>query len=551
MSLKEGIEQYKKDISFSLEPIKKLLSSVNKVLAQFERRSGEISDQQADIEANIHSAINVLHQVLDSRRTELIGCLHQLTQKKLKDLAAQRDHVETIHAQLKSHLYNMENSAETECRSITDMLKKMTVVKQVKELTITVQPATLQPNTEADIYYSASDDITALCRQFGQVALASGSPDPSNCYISGKGLEVAEVGQKATAFLQMLNSTCEPCNLARALECKLVSDITGDDIAGSFKKLVGHNRYEISYQPTTKGWHQLHITIEGLHVRGSPFSVAVTSSSISEPIHSIGGVEGPWGIALNHKGEIVVSERGGRDRISVFSPSGRKIRTNRVSGLGGLLGDGSGNLHGLTCDGDGSIIVGEVKKHSIRKYSFEGCLLASVGSEGDRKLQFNGPVDIAFNTTNNKVYVADCCNHRIQVLNSDLTLSAIFGQHGQIKGQFRYPNGITCDGAGNVYVADKNNHRIQVFTAKGKFLRMFGRHGKGSGKLLWPIGVAIDPSNTHVYVSDNGNQRISVFTVEGQFVTLFNCGFYPCGLAVDSCGVVYVCNHDGNSVHAY
>ena len=129
----------------------------------------------------------------------------------------------------------------------------------------------------------------------------------------------------------MFNSTGEPCNPAKALECKLVSDITGADIAGSFKKLAGHNQYEISYQPTIKGKHQLRITADGQHVRGSPFSVAVTSSRSGQPIHSIDGVEGSYSIAINHNGEIVVSETGGRDRISVYSPSsGKKIRTIRT-----------------------------------------------------------------------------------------------------------------------------------------------------------------------------------------------------------------------------
>ena len=534
--MKEGFEQYKKEISSSLEPIKKLLSSVDEALTQFERRNGEISDQRAAIEADIHTAINEIHQVLDIRRTELIGCLHQLTQRKLKDLAAQRDSVETIHAQLKSCLDYMEKSIETERQS--DALKmKTTVVKQVKGLTTTVQPATLQPNTEADIGFSASADITPSCRQFGRVALPSGSPDPSKCLISGKGLEVAEVGQKATAILQVFNSTGEPCNPAKALECKLVSDISDAQVAGSFKKLVGHNQYEISYQPTIKGQHQLHITVEGQHIRGSPFSIAVTSFNFGQQINSIYGVEGPLGVTINHNGEIVVSERG-RDRISVYSPSGKKIRTIRVSGLG-LLGDGSNNLLGLTCDGDGNIIVGEDKKHSIRRYSHEGKLLASVGSQGTGQLQFNYPRDIAFNTTIKKVYVADCDNHRIQVLNSDFTFSATFGERGQDKGQFRYPSGITCDSAGNVYVADGDNHRIQVFTAQGELFRMFGRYGKGRGELTRPQGIALDSSNDHVFVSDYGNKCISVFTVEGQFVTSFDCGFIPCGLAVDNCGVVY------------
>ena len=544
MLLEKSFERYRNDVVSSIEPIKKLVSSVEEVLAQFEKRNGEISDQRAAIEADIHTAINELHQVLDVRRTELIGCLHQLTQRKLKDLAAQRDHVETIHAQLKSCLEYMD-SIDTERQS--DALKvRMIVVKQVKELTTTVQPATLQPNTEVDIGFSASADITASCRQFGLVALPSGLPDPSKCKAIGKGLEIAEVRQKATAILQVFNSTGEPCNPAKALECKLVSDITDADVLGSIKKLSKPSQYEISYQPTIKGRHQLHITVEGQHIRGSPFRIAVASPVLEHSLmHCMFGIEKPWGIAINHKGEIVVSEKG---RISVFSPSGKKIQTIHTSRFL-FLSDGR-SLCGLTCDGDGNIIAGEDKKHSIRKYSPEGQLLVSVGTEGTGQLQFQEPVDIAFNTTNNCVYVLDRGNHRVQVLNSDFTFSSAFGVEGLNEGQFQVPYAIACNSAGNVYVADSANHRVQVFTAEGKFLRTFGSHGEGRGELNWPIGVAIDPSNDRVYVSENLNQRVSVFTSEGQFVGSFYCDFFPHGLAVDS-GVVYVCDGFNNCVRVF
>ena len=168
-----------------------------------------------------------------------------------------------------------------------------------------------------------------------------------------------------------------------------------------------------------------------------------------------------------------------------------------------------------------------------------------MGTGGTGLLQFKDPRDIAINTRNNKVYVADCCNHRIQVLNSDLTFSTTFGKQGEGKGQFNYPSGITCDSAGNVYVADSRNHRVQVFTAEGKFLRMFGKWGTGRGELRYPVGIALDPSSKHVYISESDNHRISVFTCEGQFVTSFGAdvvGFEPLELAVDNYGVVYVCD---------
>ena len=45
-------------------------------------------------------------------------------------------------------------------------------------------------------------------------------------------------------------------------------------------------------------------------------------------------------------------------------------------------------------------------------------------------------------------------SHCVQVMNSDLTFSSIFGKEGSGKGQFSSPRGIACDSTGKVYVAD-------------------------------------------------------------------------------------------------
>ena len=323
-----------------------------------------------------------------------------------------------------------------------------------------------------------------------------------------------------------------------------MSEITGATAIGSFKRLEGQNRYEISYQPTIKGRHQLHISIQGQPIRESPFDPAVTSSiaNLGAPIHTIAEVEDPFGIAINHRGEIVVSELDSC-HISTYTPSGRKVQTIDLKDLEPL---------GIALDREGNIIVGT--NNSIRKYSPEGQLLASVDTKGTGRLQLEDLRDIAVNTTNNKVYIADSENGCIQVLNSDLTFSATFGKEGEDKGQISYPSAVTCDSAGNVYVADTANNRIQVFTAEGKFLRMFGKSGNGRGELNCPAGIALDPSNKHLYVSELKNHRVSVFTCEGQFVTSFGTDvarFDPCGLAVDNCGVVYVCSCDFSGIQIF
>ena len=543
--LNTAFEKHKGQMTASLGLMEQQLTTVKKALAHFESRCGEISDQRAAIEADVHKRFRKLREMLDVRETEVIGQLHQLTQRKLKSLAVQRDQIETLLARLGSCVGFVRESLETG-RQAEVLMMKTAAVKQVKELTTTFSPDLLEPSKKADMTFSAPTNFVAACQKYGQVS-AQGFPDPSQCHATGKGTEAAVVGETATALLQANDFRGQPCeDPILSLECELVSELTGTRTPGSVVSR-GESQYEISYQPTTKGRHQLHIKVERQHIRSSPFYVSVKTpvEKLGTPILTLDGVKEPWGVAINQRGEVVVTERGAC-RVSVFSASGEKLRSfgSRGSGQGQFEGPS-----GVAVDGEGNILTADTNHH-IQKFTSEGQFLTAVGTESSGHLQFNYPRGIAFNASNNKLYVTE--NHRVQILNSNLTFSSAFGQRGSGKGQFYTPCDIACDRTGKVYVADTNNQRVQVFTAEGKFLRMFGKYGGGWGQLNCPTGIAVDSSDM-VYISDQGNQCVSVLTTEGVFVKSF--GRYwqpgqlvsPHGLCVDST-VVYVCDRDNNRV---
>ena len=131
----------------------------------------------------------------------------------------------------------------------------------------------------------------------------------------------------------------------------------------------------------------------------------------------------PEGVAINQRGEVVVTEYGGHC-VSVFSPSGEKLRSF------GTHGSSQGQFdspYGVGVDGEGNILVADFFNYRTQKFTAEGQFLAAVGTYGSGPLQFSYPTDTAFNTSNNKVYVAGNGNHHVQVLNSDLTFSSSFG----------------------------------------------------------------------------------------------------------------------------
>ena len=546
----DAFQKHKEILVTSLQPVERQLDTVTKSLQQLDTQCQQITDQRETLVENIHKTIQQLQEALEVRKTELIDQLDQITQWKLKTIAAQRDQVELVQTQLSSCLEFVKESLRTGSEGEILAMKKP-VVKQVEEITAEFKVQVLVPQERADIRFSAcTPELTQTCQQFGKVY--SHPVSPERCYATGKGLEVATAGEQASITLYAIDADGKECEQPLVnTSCELVSDAGGYTVKAAVQKKE-KNKYTISYQPTHRGRHQLHIKVEGVPIRESPFVVIVVKNLIT-PIRTIGGVNIPYGVAVNQRGEIIVAEYGGHC-ISIFSPSGEKIRTF------GSKGSAQGQFNeprGVAVDGDGNILVVDRCNHRIQKFTADGKFLTAVGQNGRKDLEFKYPVGVTINHRNRKVYISDRYNHRIQILNADLTFSSSFGSHGSGDGNFNYPWDVAFDSTGNVYVADTEGHCIQVFTAEGKFLKKFGKYGSRDGELNFPSSVSID-SDDIVYVTELDNHRVSMFTSEGQFLRSFGTtgkepGQFnkPCGIAVDRDGPVYVSDRNNNRIQIF
>ena len=365
---------------------------------------------------------------------------------------------------------------------------------------------------------------------------------PENCYTTGINLNIAELGEVATATLHVVDDKGKASPVpTESLTCELVSSDPCRKVGCVIEKREA-NHYKISYRATSRGRHQLHIKVDGDHIKGSPFPIAVIKK-LGTPIKTILDVKQPWGVSVNQR-RVIVGENGA-NCVSVFSSTGKKLLSFGSHGSGPGQFNG---IHGVAVDDDGNFFVVDQNNHRIQKFTSDGKFIIAIGKEGSKQLQFNGPRGIVIHPLSKKVYVTDNGNHRIQILNPDLTFFRSFGSYGNGNGQFKNPSGITVNNTGNMYVTDTNNHRIQVFTAVGEYLKTFGQYGKGNGELNAPSGISMD-SDDIAYVSEQNNNRVSVFTCEGKFLTSFGAlgsrpGEFsnPCGIAVDKDGVIFVCD---------
>ena len=372
--------------------------------------------------------------------------------------------------------------------------------------------------------------------------------DPSKCVAEGPGIRSAETNSTTTFTVSVKDHLNKPCTHPHQLTTTLRSLVDGS-VVETTQTSKDEATYEVQYTATQRGRHQLSVAVNGVEIHGSPFAVfiEIPPTQLGTPVQVIEGLNEPFCIAINSDSELIVSEQVGH-RISVYTRRGEKKHEF------GSSGKGKGEFMlptGVAVDkSDGCIFVADSSINRIQKFTRDGHFMKLVGGPGPMRgsgpMQFNYPWGLKLN--NNKLYVCDADNHRIQVFDTELNyITSIGGGWGSGPGQFNVPCDVSFDDSSMLHVADCINDRIQVLDQDGKYVREYSQRGSDLGQLSWPAFIHVD--HDYVYVSELSNNCVSVFTTSGRFVrTIGRLGSGPGelrgsrGVVVDTDGFVYVCD---------
>ena len=73
--------------------------------------------------------------------------------------------------------------------------------------------------------------------------------------------------------------------------------------------------------------------------------------------------------------------------------------------------------------------------------------------------------------------------------------------------------GIAIDSNNRVYVVDKINSRVQMFDNTGNYLSSWGSDGKGPQQLHKPEDIAVNNQGEDIYITDTRNSRVQILQV--------------------------------------
>ncbi|MDG1890837.1 MAG: hypothetical protein P8L18_05950 [Verrucomicrobiota bacterium] len=212
----------------------------------------------------------------------------------------------------------------------------------------------------------------------------------------------------------------------------------------------------------------------------------------------------PKGMCVDMDGNIVVVEPH-YARVNHFTSMGKLLFQ------WGVKGKQKGALtfpRAATVQSSGKLVIGEYQSaERIQWFSRDGSkFLGTVGTAGHLDGQFNRPEGLASNERDD-IFVADSCNHRIQVLDAEGKWLRSFGTAGQDHGELSYPYDVKVDRANHLFVCEFGNSRIQIFDPEDRSVEILGGPGDAPGQFNNPWSIALD-SKGNLYVADSANHRV-------------------------------------------
>ncbi|XP_058957432.2 E3 ubiquitin-protein ligase TRIM71-like [Pocillopora verrucosa] len=556
--LEEAASERKIQVKSVIETQKKNIEHKKNVIADLERQCNQIEARGNAVKRDIHNFAQNLVAVIEIKKKEMLN-------KADKQIKESLGCVRTQQCEVKRRVERLETAVE----------KAETLLKRCTNAEITQIDKSLNtvlPEEVSDVGKQTAFDLEGL-RQFRfkenktlldslnsdgigsfQTYVTNACADRSSA--KGKGINEAIVGLESNFLLKTRNAEGEQCYNQRDSVTVEIKNQQGHDCATEVRlKDEKDGSYKARYFLKDTGKCQVSVKINEEHIRGSPFPVKPKprqfrhALSFGQQGSSVGMQCSPYGVAVNERDEIVVSDIDNH-RVQVFSGDGTYLRSF------GRKGDKQGELNrpiGIAFDKNSRSIVVDYENNRVQLFNEQGEYLSQFGAKGNLDHQLNRPLGLFVDRKGN-IIIADkgnkviktfspsgqflyklgegegegftsplhCIQYDKYLIVSDASENCIkvfdingnflykFGNEGNRDGEFNSPRFLSVNKAGHLMVCDRDNHRVQVFELSGKFITKFGQKGSGPGEFMFPTSTAI-LSDGRIVVADWLNHRIQLF----------------------------------------
>ena len=534
--LQDAANERKLRLESVLESQKEKALRKRNMITRLQSECNEIEEQVACVKKSAQNLVDNLMRIIEAKKQELFKEVEDKAQEVIERLVEQQSEVE----------YKLRR-IETSIEETERFLKRSTNAEIVQFNTVFQEEVTGEAGlVDCDrkdlghFVFFANKSLMAKANSEGVGSLKQiiSQTKSRNSKAEGKGITEVTVGLEAQFVLTTRNTDNEQCYE----QCDIVTvEIRNDDGREcATEAQVQDNKdgsYNISYFAKEAGTCQTSVIVNGEHVSDSPFTVQIKPRKYKRGLSfggegsSAGRFNAPWGVAVNERNEIAVTDSG-NNRVQIFSSDGTYLRSF------GSGGDQEGEFNdptGIAYLNNGNIVVADSGKHRLHIFTGQGEYLTQIGSEENLDHQFDYPWGLSVDSDGN-IIVADSNNKLIKIFTPSGQFLRKFG------GEDLLVDPCHCIQKDQYFiVSDWGDHCIKVFNTDGDFLYKFGNEGEGDGEFNEPRCLSVDKAG-HLMVCDGANERVQVLELSGKFITTFKLmsGGSPVSIAVLSDGRIVV-----------
>ena len=534
--LQNVANERKSSLQSAMETQKKKVLQMRNTITRLQSECNEIQEQVACVKKSAQSFIDNLMKVFETKKQKLFKEVEDKAQEVIERLVEQQSEVEYKLRRIETSIEETERFLK---RSTNAEIVQFNTVFQ-EEITDEAELVDCDRKDLCHFVFFPNKSLMAKTQSEGVGFLKQiiSRTKSRNSKADGKGITEVTVGLEAQFVLTTRNAENEQCYE----QCDIITvEIRNDeDLECATEAQVQDTKdgsYNISYFAKEAGTCQKSVMVNGEHVSGSPFTVQVKPRKY-KPLLSFGGegssagmFAGPWGVAVNERNEIAVTDRDNK-RVQIFRSDGTYLRSF------GRMGDQEGEFFhptGIAYLNNENIVVADSINNRLQIFTEQGKYLTQIGGEGNLDHQFNYPWGLSVDSDGN-IIVADSDNKLIKIFTPRGQFLRKFGGEDLLIGP------LHCIQKDQYFiVSDDDDHSIKVFNTDGDFLYKFGNEGKGDGEFNNPRFLSVDKAG-HLMVCDYGNNRVQVLELNGKFITKFKLrsGGLPVSTAILSDGRIVV-----------
>lgn len=165
-------------------------------------------------------------------------------------------------------------------------------------------------------------------------------------------------------------------------------------------------------------------------------------------------------------------------------------------------------------DEDGSLYLANPRQGIISVYDSKNEYLTEFGGD-----IFKNPIDLV--VKNNKIYVADLGNNRVNIFNkATKEFEGYFPESVEGNTDWLYSPTAISISDDRIYVTDTGDFTVKIYSLEGKHIMNIGGIGDNMGQFSRPKGLAADKED-NVYVLDAAFENAQIFNIEGKLLMFF------------------------------